>query len=283
MAEGNGGSVGIAAARRGLSRARLEGRLALRRLGRADRPLPDFLIVGAAKAGTTSLHAYLSEHPAVGSPIRKEIHYFDLNLHRGDGWYRSHFPADGTAITGESTPYYLFHPLVPERVAATLPEVRVIVLLRDPIDRAFSQHNHEVASGHESLPFEQALEREAERLAGEVERLRADPDHRSFAHQHFSYQARGRYAEQLERWFTHLDRDRFLIIRSEDLFADPAAELAAAQRFLGLDVVLPANLTARNARSYAPIDPALRARLVKRFQPENERLSQLIHRDFMWT
>lgn len=282
MADGNGGS-GIAAARRGLSRARLEGRLALRRFGHVKRPLPDFLIAGAAKAGTTSLHAYLSEHPAVSSPIRKEIHYFDLNMRRGEGWYRSHFPADTSAVTGESTPYYLFHPLVPERVAATLPEVKVIVLLRDPIDRAFSQHNHEVASGHESLSFERALECEAERLAGEEARLRADPGHRSFAHQHFSYQARGRYAVQLERWFEHFDRDRFLIIRAEDLFADPAAELAVAQRFLGLDVVLPANLTARNARRYAPIDPALRTRLVKRFRPENERLHQLIHRDFMWT
>lgn len=261
-----------------------EARVNLRRATASRRPLPSFLIVGAAKAGTTSLHEYLCEHPQVSTPLRKEIHYFDFSYERGEPWYRAHFdrPRDAGEISGESTPYYLFHPLVPERVARDLPEAKLIVLLRDPIDRAFSQHNHEVSSGYEDLPFGEAVEREAKRLQGEDERMRREPGYRSFSHQHHSYLARSRYAEQLERWYGHFDRDRLLVLGAEELFADPAATLARTQEFLGLEVDLPADLSPRNSRSYAPIDAGTRARLQAELAPHNQRLYQLIGREFSW-
>jgi hypothetical protein len=257
---------------------------AVRRVNVSRRPLPDFLIVGAQKAGTTSLHQYLCAHPRVAPSLTKEVHYFDLGYDRGESWYRAHFdpPRRGDEVTGESSPYYLFHPLAPARAAADLPEARIIVLLRNPIDRAFSHHNHELSVGRETLPFEDALAREAERLAGEEERILADPRYLSAAHQRHSYLRRGFYAEQLERWFGRYDRDRFLVLSAEDLFAAPAEVVATTQRFLGLEPVVPDDLTPRNARSYDPLPAPTRARLRAEFAPRNERLYELVGRDFGW-
>ena len=124
------------------------------------RRLPDFLVIGAQRAGSTSLFAQLCEHPGVAAPSHKEIHYFDLQSFRGLRWYRSHFPPAGRSrgrITGEASPYYLFHPAVPARVAEALPDVRLVALLRDPVARAYSQYQLSVRDGHETLGFEEAL------------------------------------------------------------------------------------------------------------------------------
>jgi hypothetical protein len=271
-------------ARRALRRATLGTGTAVRRLDSARRPLPNFLIIGAAKAGTTSLHEHLCDHPEIAAPRAKEIHYFDFSYHRGGSWYRAHFPRHrGKQVTGESTPYYLFHPLVPERVARDLPEAKLIVLLRDPIDRAYSHHNHESSSGYETLPFEEAISAEAGRLRGEEERIVAEPGYRSYSHQHHSYLARSRYADQLERWLRHFDRDRLLIVAAEDLFSSPRDTVVAAQRFIGLEPAPPADLSARNIRSYAPIPPALRERLQDELASDNRRLYEIAGRDFSWT
>jgi Sulfotransferase domain len=264
-------------------RAQREVGTTLRRIRPGGRQAPGFLILGAAKAGTTSLHHYLSEHPRVQPPSIKEIHYFDHSHPRGWGWYLAHFPANGDGdITGEATPYYLFHPLVPQRVAEALPDVRLIALLRNPVDRAISHHNHELADSYEDLPLEEAVECEEERLRGEEDRMVADPRYRSFAHQHHSYLARGRYAEQLERWFEHFDRDRLLVLSAEDLFEEPRNCVEEAQRFLGLEPVLPSDLSPRNNRSYSVPDTALRKRLQAYFEPHNQRLYRLLGRDFGW-
>jgi hypothetical protein len=257
---------------------------ALRRANASRRPLPEFLILGTQKGGTTSLHEYLCRHPQVSPSTSKEVHYFDLAYDRGEGWYRAHFHPrrNPGEITGESSPYYLFHPRAPQRVAADLPGVKLIVILRNPVDRAFSHHNHEVALGFEQLSFEDALAAEPVRLAGEEERLLADPRYSSFPHRHYAYLERSRYAGQLERWFRHFDRDRFLVLDSEELFVEPAATVAAAQRFLGLRPEVPGDLSPRNARSYAPIAPPTRERLRNRFAADNERLYELVGRDFGW-
>lgn len=278
-------STGLFPGRKALGRFRRGASHTLRRASASSRPLPAFLIIGAQKGGTTSLHEYLAEHPLVSPPTTKEVHYFDHAHRRGSGWYRAHFrpPSRPGEICGESTPYYLFHPLVPELVARDLPDSKLIVILRNPIDRAFSHHNHERALGFEDLPFEQAIAREPDRLAGEEQRILENPRHRSFPHQHHSYLSRSRYADQLERWLSYAGRDRFLILSSEDLFEEPRAALAETQRFLGLEPNLPDDLTARNARSYAPIDAGLRSRLRIEFEPHNRRLYELIGRDFGWT
>ena len=130
-------------------------------LTRNARMRPDFLIVGAQRSGTTSMYKTLSQHPAVlKAVLRKGVHYFDVGYTNGPGWYRAQFPLQYTAtrtqralgvrpLTGESSPYYMFHPLAAERIARDLPAVRLIVLLRDPVERAYSAHTHEVARGYD--------------------------------------------------------------------------------------------------------------------------------------
>lgn len=254
-------------------------RLLARSTGRVRRG-PDFLIIGTQRGGTTSLYHYLAQHPAVVPSARKEVHYFDLQYHRGDAWYRSHFPLRDPfhrpgLVSGEASPYYLFHPLVPARVAASHPGVRLIVLLRDPVDRAISHHEHERAKGRESLPLAEALEAEPDRIdAGVRQRVQAGIEEP--AHRRFSYVARGRYAEQLERWFAHFPRDRFLILRSESLFTDPARTVDEVTTFLGLRPHPPADLTARNVRSYPAVPSDLRRALRARFVEDTARLNDLL-------
>jgi hypothetical protein len=252
--------------------------------------LPDFLLIGTQKGGTTSLYDQLCEHRLVLTPVRKEVHYFTHNAARPERWYRSHFPPmpkhapDGQRpLTGEATPYYLFHPGVPAKAHKLLPDARLIVMLRDPVERACSHHNHELALGFETLPLADALAAEEERLAGEAERLAADATGTSYAHQHFSYVARGRYAEQLERWLAHYPREQLMILVSEDFFADPVAATLRVQRFLGLQEQLPRNVAPRNARRHALLAGRQRRHLAAIFAADNQRLSSLLGRDLPWS
>jgi hypothetical protein len=255
-------------------------RLAGRRLSPAPRALPGFLLIGAQRAGTTSLYAQLLRHPQVLPSLRKEVQYFTLHHARGEAWYRAHFPTERAlaarrAVCGEATPYYLFHPLAPERAHRLLPEARLLVVLREPVARAFSHYAHSRARGRETLGFEAALEREPERLAAEGERP-------GFAHQHFSYFARGLYAEQLRRWLGWYPRERLLVLRFEDLTADPSACVDRAVEFLGLPhASLPA-FPVRNAREYPPLDAALRAALARRYAPHNRDLEELLGFELGW-
>ena len=141
---------------------------AWRRATAPARDLPDFVILGAQRSGTTSLYDWLSDHPAVVPATRKEVHYFDLHYDRGLGWYRAHFPmGHGAHLTGEATPYLLFHPLAPDRVARDLPPTtRFVVLLRHPVQRAVSHYWHERRMGTESETLAVAVAAEEQRLAG---------------------------------------------------------------------------------------------------------------------
>jgi hypothetical protein len=254
------------------------------------RPLPDFLVIGAQKAGTGSLYRHLAAHPQVIRASRKEVHYFDLNHHRGPDWYRAHFPvAPGRLLglggrrVGEGTPYYLFHPHVPRRVAALLPDVRLLVLLRDPVERAFSHHQWERRYGRETLAFEEALAAEELRTAPEMRRLAADPDFYAPHHHRHAYRARGRYAEQLERWFEWFPRERFFIEASERFFADPACVFRRVVAFLGLPPWLPASFERFNPGRYeGALRPETRAALRAEFRPHDERLYALLGVDYGW-
>jgi len=247
------------------------------------RALPDAVILGAMKSGTSSLHNYLVQHPGVVEPLRKEVHYFDMNFDRGEAWYRAHFGRAGeSGLNLDSSPYYLFHPAVPQRLAALLPEARLIVLLRDPVRRAYSHYWHERDKGRETLSFEDAVAAEAERLGDSQQRLADGTLERSPEHQHFSYLARGRYAEQLERWFAVVPRERFLVLRFEDLARDPLGVLNHALDFLGLPGAAAVSLEARNTRRYPPMAEATAARLREHFEPHNRRLEALLGRPLGW-
>jgi len=252
------------------------------------RMLPDFLIVGAQRAGTTSMYNYLAQHPDVGRVrLSKGVHYFDTNAGESMSWYRSHFPLDPKKVpfkskpthVGEGAPYYMFHPLAPERYDAALPGVKLIAILRDPVERAHSQWAHETARGFEQLPFDQALYQEEERLAGVEERLRTDPTAYSHAHQHQSYASRGQYAPQIERLFDRFGRDRVHVIAAPRMFSQPAAVYAETLSFLGLRP-FEAVYEVHNARKYPTIEPEIAAWLADKFAASNARLVELLGPDF---
>lgn len=261
----------------------------LRRMTSDLRAWPDFIILGAQKAGTTSLYRYLTLHPRVAAAHVKEVHYFDLNLARGPGWYRSNFPyrsalGDGPArrLTGEASPYYLFHPHCAARIRDALPEVALVALLRDPVARALSHYNHNLRNKRETRSFAQALEEEDGLLDGELRRMQTDPGYESSAVQHYSYKARGRYAEQLERYFEAFGRERVLVLRSEDLFADPQRAFELTLAHLGLEPMRLVEFEQRNKGRYRrDQDPTL-AGLREYFEPHNARLASLLGRDALW-
>lgn len=240
------------------------------------RRLPDFVIIGTQRGGTTSLYRYLSEHPDVGPAFRKEVHFFDRYYDRGMDWYRAHFPLPGEATAvGEASPYYLFHPEVPERVRAAMPTPKFLALLRNPVERAYSQYQMNVRRGVETLSFEAAVDQERERLS-------ANDDPASLDWRRYSYLARGAYAEQLERWWRLFPREQFLILKSEEFYEDPGATFDQTLAFLGLRSWRPAGYKAYHLAEYADMDPATRKRLAEHFAPLNRRLYALLGRDLGW-
>jgi hypothetical protein len=249
------------------------------------RPLPDFLIIGAQKAGTTALYAYLRRHPAITGPSWKEVSYFDRHYARGEAWYRGNFPnrvRSRGKLVGEASPSYVFHPLGPERVKALVPDVRLIALVRNPVDRALSQYHHEVALGREPLSFEDALDAEEERLRGEEERLVTDARYFSRAWWSHTYKARGRYAQQLERWLAVFPREQLLILSSEDLGTDPEQAHALVLDFLAAAPHPLDSYPRVYEREYAAMDAETRERLAGEFETPNRRLYELLGRDLGW-
>ncbi len=267
------------------------------------RQLPDFLIIGTKRGGTTSMFNYLLRHPLVtpmfpSAQNLKSAHYFDLHYGNGTAWYRSHFATAAyrarlrrrygqPPVAGEASPYYLFHPHAPQRVQALLPQVKLIVLLRNPVDRAWSHYWERVSNGVEPLGFEEALHREDERLAGEVERMLADPLYNSPAHDYYSYLARGRYLEQLERWLQCFPREQFCILRSEDFYADPAKVYRQVLDFLELPPIdlgdwRRYSLVPSGVRRSERMSPATRRWLWELYADANRRLEAALGMRFGW-
>ncbi|TDB76503.1 sulfotransferase domain-containing protein [Micromonospora sp. KC723] len=261
------------------------------------RPLPDFLIIGTKRGGTTSLWRYLLSHPLVPRLFpawnTKTSHYFEDTYARGEAWYRSHFPTlrqrqalerrhGGPTRVGEAAPLYMFHPLAPQRVAGLIPSVKLIVLLRDPVERAYSHWKERRTEGVEPLGFAAALAAEEERTAGERERLVADPTYVSNAYDWYSYRARGRYLEHLEPWLDRFDRERLLILPSETLYREPAATYGRVLEFLALPPYQLDRYEVFNDRRSSAMDPAVRDELTRYYAPYNEALAKRLGMTFEW-
>jgi hypothetical protein len=267
--------------------------LAHRNPGRG-RLLPEFVIIGAAKAGTTSLYGWLTEHPSVAAASQKEVHFFDYNHYQGVDWYRRHFPLESEReafanehghqfLTGEASPSYISHHWAPQRLATLLPQARLIVMLRNPVDRAYSQFQMSRREGEEELEsFAEAVAIEDRRLDGERARAGASPHYNSWPIGCWSYLMRSRYAEQLERWFALFPREQFHFLTLEQMAQDPQLALDGVHRFLGLAPHRYGDLQPLHTASYDSIAPETRARLNDYFRPHNERLYALLDTDFGW-
>jgi len=249
-----------------------------------SRVLPDFLVIGAKRGGSTSLFRNLLRTPGVlplfpQAADLKGTYYFDVEFARGERWYRSHFPAGrGPAErVGEASPYYLSHPHAAARAAELLPDARIVAVLRDPVARAHSHWQERRRQGIEELPtFAQAVEAEAGRLAGEVERMIEDPTYVSWNHLNFGYLAQSDYATGLRRWLDRYPAEQVLVLRSEDLYADDAGVLAQVRGFLGLEAERPAETKQWNRTGSSELDPALHRELSERLAPSVQELSELL-------
>lgn len=259
------------------------------------RVLPDLVVAGAQRCGTTAITEALYRLPNVRRPTRgKGSHYFSYNHIRGWSWFQGNFPTVATAErierrTGhrlfcfDACPYYLFHPFALERMAQELPDVKVMVMLRDPVKRAKSHYHHSVAHGHEHLGFVEALDAEEDRLAGEVEKMANDPGYWSLHHEHHSYVAKGRYADQIERLFSLFPREQCMVFSAEAFYADPDGVLGRVTDWLGLPQATLADDDERNGHVYDPMDDATKARLAAAFAGPNERLYDILGERFPWT
>jgi hypothetical protein len=256
------------------------------------------------KCGTTALARYLARHPDIHVAPKKEVHFFDRRFNEGIAWYARHFESAGPdcAAVGEATAHYLYDPDAPARIASTLPNVRLIALLRNPADRAYSQYWHARTRGHERLTFEAALEQEAARLKSP----------RAMDRWRFSYADRGHYINHLSRYDRVFRAEQVHIIISEDMRASAAKVVAAACQFLGVDpgrlpgdalrpvnefvrfryprvrrladfLPAPANSIVNRMNMtggrYPPMAPATRARLLDLFKSSNAALSARLGRD----
>lgn len=264
----------------------------------ARRGLPDFLVIGTKRGGTTSLFNYLLMHPGIMGLYpqvrgRKSTDYFFKNLHRGEPWYRSHFHTDAhldraarrvgyRPRCGEASPYYMWDERIAGRVREVAPSVKAIALVRDPVERAWSHYQERVQNGVEPLSFAHALDAEERRTAHELERMRNSPGYHSDAYDWYGYRQRGVYLPQLLTWTRSFPREQLLVIRSEDMYADVQSVVDQTCRFLGLPTsTLPTRKTF-NASARAPMPDSVRDELTDYYRPHNARLEDHLGRPLGW-
>lgn len=271
-----------------LQRLRYRGLRALYALEPGPREMPTYFIVGGKRCGTTSLDEYVVAHPhVIRGLVVKGSRYYDVNYSRGERWFRKRLPPRRVVdalerslgvrpIFGESSPFYSVHPEAPRRIAADVPDARLLFCLRDPVDRAWSHHRYEVARGFENLGFMDALRAEDARLSSGSEQQRA------FALRHFSYATRGRYAEQLTRLRSHFPPENLLVLDSEQLFATPVEVMQTVFDHLGLPAHVERRYDAHKSLEDAPVPDEARSWLVQRLADDVARLDGLLDVEPVW-
>lgn len=274
-------------------------------LNARQRPMPDFLVIGAKRGGTTSLYYDLLKIPQIVTLFpsakylpkaneTKGVHFFDTYYYKGERWYRSYMPSrrsraraarrlGAPVIVGEASPYYMFHPLAAERAHAAAPDAKLIAILRDPVQRTYSHWKERRRSNAEPLPFEEALAAEQGRLAGEEERIVADPRYSSYAHEQQSYVEQSRYARGLQRWADLYGMENILVVASEEYYADQSGTIALIAKFLGVDAGRVAAGERRNAAGGEPLPQDVQARLSAEFAADNAELERMIGRPLPWS
>lgn len=262
-----------------------------RRLTASQRALPNCYIVGAQKAGTSSLYHYLIQHPQVAKSLKKEIHYFDGGTNqlsddfkRGDNWYKAHFALkkynNTKRIHIDATPLYLFNPLVAQRIHQCTPNAKIIILLRDPVERAISHYYHVKRHGFESLSFEEALNKEQQRLAP----CYVNSNFKDPAFRLYSYQARGMYLQQIKSYYQHFNQSQILILNSDDLFSQAKIIIQKVLEFLNIDprYQIPDLKSQNIGPNKQQVQPETRLYLQKHFHQENKNLFHYLEKTFNW-
>ena len=270
----------------------------LRLLMRRDWSLPNFIIFGAQKGGTTSLYANLVRHPQVLEALRKEVHYFDwygenAPFHYGNkniDWYRAHFASEqqlheAGAITGEATPVYLSHPQIASDIRAVIPDVKLVVMVRNPVKRTYSQYQMYNRNHAEPISFETMVRKELDVLTeyGINEDLFRDYVHLRHHKGLRLVVLRSIYVEQLRAWYREFPRENLLCIQSEDYFAKPTDVLNQVTEFLGISPwTFGYKQELSQKGTYQPINPDIASELRDFFKPYNKALFDLIGQEYDW-
>ena len=255
--------------------------------------LPDFIIFAEGRCGTTSLYEGIVDHPNVHHALQKEIYFFDAEFQRGVGWYKYHLPfvwkkfwstkiQGKKFLTGEATPRYCVHPYASKRVYELIPKIKLIALLRNPIDKALSTYHLQLANGRERLSFEDGLKEEESRIGGEMEKMEKDENYYSANFFRYSYLTRGIYVNGLKKWMNIFPGAQFFFQESESFFKNPSYALNQIYEFLNLPKFQAKQHTHYNSRKYPPMKPETRKQLIEYFKPYNEELYKLIGKSFDW-
>jgi Sulfotransferase domain len=264
------------------------------------RPVPDFMIIGTKRGGTTSLFNYLMMHPGVLGLFpqnrgKKSTDFFFADETHSTTWYRSHFHTSAyrrarahqlgyQPVGGEASPYYVWDPRIAARVYEVAPQVKAIMLVRDPVERAWSHYLERKENGVEPLSFAEALEAEADRTEGERDRMLADPSYHSTAHDWYTYRSRGCYLPQIQNWLSVFPAEQLLILRSEDLYADVQSVFDQACAFLGVDQSpLPTTKTFNASYIKSSVPEPQRSELAHFFREPNAELEAFLGRPLNWT
>jgi len=254
------------------------------------RVLPNFIVIGVVRGGTTSLYHYLGQHNCIRKSAYDELGFFDDNYHLGLNWYRSMFPTKfsknritkkyGKFMTYDVTPFYIYNPKAAQRILEIFPHAKIITILRNPVDRAYSNYYLGVRSGDEKHTFEEAIAADLKKIQESKNMTINDSYFEKIIGK--SYLARGFYAEQLQIWMKLFSKEQLLVISSEDLASKTNETLTMIFDFLKLPNYKIRDLTKRNEAKYPPMNPDTRKTLVEYFKPYNEKLYSLLGRKFDW-
>ncbi|MEG4440824.1 tetratricopeptide repeat protein [Microcoleus sp. AT9_B5] len=239
--------------------------------------VPNFIIIGSQRCGTTSLYTYLAQHPQILTPIKKEMDFFSWHFDRGIDWYLAHFPPMPPGeefVTGEASPSYFDCREAPERLYSAFPEAKLIVLLRNPVDRAISQFYRLTDLSWEARSLDRAI-------SDEIERLSQNPEY-IIGEEPGNYLARGRYIEFIQNWRAFFPPEQLLILKSEDFYAGAATTLKQVLEFLDLPEYQLSEYQNANPGSYQPVDRSVRDWLRDYFRPYNQELEEYLGRQFNW-
>ena len=250
----------------------------------SSRVLPDFIISGTVRSGTTSLYYNICEHPSVLPADYDEIGFFDSNYHLGINWYRSMFPTEkemervkketNFAITGEDTPFYFWKKEAAERILKDIPNPKIIIIFRNPVDRAYSNYQLGIRKKTETLSFEDAIDEEMNFL--EKHSFRESVDRRR------SYLSKGFYENQIKIWFNVFPREKIHILSTEDMQKNPEKTLLKIFQFLGIPNYTLKNPQKQKSSEYKKMDDKTREILLNFYKPYNEKFFQIIQERFDW-
>ena len=264
-----------------------------RRMARVPRAMPDFILIGAQKSGTSSMFAYLKQHRQIVRPVFKELYYFDRHYHRGLDWYGCNFPARSAIarrndrngrrhLTFEATATYIFDAQVPGRIAQDIETRKFIVLLRNPVDRAISAYWHARRMGRETRSLDEALKIDRDRYEAERAFEEGRGPEPAGAPPRPAYLRRGIYHEAVARWQHVFPPENLLVLQSEIMFADPAAIMARVFTFLDLPPADGIDFAPQNVGRYDGSDADARQALAEFYRPHNEKLNAMTRNALDW-